>query len=338
MIGLHALVAALLGYGLLAVPATTLSLFDLGTLEPGAVRETTLRLACAMLGGLGITLLCLVPMTAPEVRRRIGIGLFVTSFPLVFATGGNVPVTIVAFVLAVAAAILANKTTGTGNRSLQQKWQDQIREAAAQQERNRLARDLHDSIKQQIFSVRVASATVEARWDNDPEGARDALAHVRRSAQEAAVEMQALLHQLRPEALANVGLVEALREQCEALGYRTGAQVVVGIGELPAEEQLPPTAQEALFRIAQEALANIARHARAATVHVRLGRTGEWEDQALELEVRDDGKGFDPAQETPGIGLRSMKERLQPFGGILKVESTAGSGARLIARMPLVPA
>lgn len=339
LIALQALVAVLLGYGILVAPEKTLGLAGLDVFEPGAVRESLVPLAGMMLGGLGVTLLCLVPMTAPEVRRRIATGFFVTSLPTLWFVGQSVPARAVAYVLIVVAIILAPR------RRFQQTWQDQIRETAAQQERNRLARDLHDSIKQQIFSVRLASATVEARWDGDPAGAREALAHVRRSAQEAAVEMQALLHQLRPEALANVGLVEALREQCEALGYRTGARVTVEIGDLPPEEQLPPNAQDALFRIAQEALANVARHARATNVHVRLGRTMDPEEPeepeepaALELEVRDDGQGFDPDQEAPGIGLRSMRERLQPLGGRLEIASRAGAGARLIARLPLAPA
>ena len=339
LIALHALVAMLLGYGILVAPEKTLGLAGLGVFEPGTDRESLLPLAGMMLGGLGVTLLCLVPMTAPEVRRRIATGFLVTSLPTLMFVGQSGPAKVVAYFLVAVAILLARRGR------FQQKWQDQIRETAAQQERNRLARDLHDSIKQQIFSVRLASATVEARWDSDPAGAREALAHVRRSAQEAAVEMQALLHQLRPEALANVGLVEALREQCEALGYRTGAQVTVEIGELPPEEQLPANAQDALFRIAQEALANVARHARATKVHVRLGRTMDPEDPeepedpaTLELEVRDDGQGFDPDQIAPGIGLRSMKERLQPLGGRLEIASRAGAGARLIARLPLAPA
>jgi hypothetical protein len=147
--------------------------------------------------------------------------------------------------------------------------------------------------------------------------------------------MQALLHQLRPEPLVNTGLVEALREQCEALGYRTGAKVEVEVGELPSDQQLPPGAQEELFRIAQEALSNVARHARATQVHVRLGRSAS-EGGDLVLEVRDDGRGFDVAETAAGMGLRNMRDRLQPLGGSLEVESTAGSGSRVTARLPLV--
>ena len=126
---------------------------------------------------------------------------------------------------------------------------------AAQEERNRLARDLHDSIKQQLFSIHVGAAAVQARWDNDPTGAKTALADVRQSAQAALVEMNALLQQLAPAPLAKVGLVQALQEQAEALGYRTGADVAVDIGPLPDDERFPDGAQEAIFRTGQPGLA-----------------------------------------------------------------------------------
>jgi signal transduction histidine kinase len=207
----------------------------------------------------------------------------------------------------------------------------QIEEAAAQEERNRLARDLHDSIKQQLFSINVGAAAAQERWDRDPEGARKSLADVRRSAREATVEMQAMLHQLRPEALSTAGLTEALREQCEALGYRSGAEVTLEIGEPVPEDRMPPGAPETLFRMAQEMLANVARHARARQVRLWLGR----QDEAVVLRIEDDGQGFDPAAEVSGMGLRNLKERAESMRGKLEVASTPGSGARLAVRIPL---
>src|SRR5436305_7513893 len=173
----------------------------------------------------------------------------------------------------------------------------QIGEAAAQEERNRLARDLHDSIKQQLFSINVGTATAQERWERDPEGARKALADVRRSAREAMVEMQAMLHQLRPEPLGTAGLVEALREQCEALGYRTGAEVTLELGEPLPDDRMPPGAPEALFRMAQEMMANVARHARAPHVRLWLGR----QDEEVLLRIVDHGQGFDPAAVVSGM-------------------------------------
>jgi signal transduction histidine kinase len=218
------------------------------------------------------------------------------------------------------------------DEAARQTWLRQVSEAAAQEERNRLARDLHDSIKQQLFSINVGTATAQERWEHDPEGARKALADVRRSAREALVEMQAMLHQLRPEALGTAGLIEALREQCEALGYRTGAEVTLTLGDPIPDENLPPGAQETLFRIAQEMLANVARHARARTVRLWLGRQGE----EARIRIVDDGQGFDPAAQVSGMGLRNLTERAASLHGALEVASAPGAGAALTVRIPLV--
>jgi signal transduction histidine kinase len=211
----------------------------------------------------------------------------------------------------------------------------QIGESAAQEERNRLARDLHDSIKQQLFTINVGAATAQERWERDPEGAQAALVDVRRSAREAMVEMQAMLHQLRPQALTSTpGLVEALREQAEALGYRSGAQVTVELGPEIPDDRMPPGAREALFRIAQEALANVARHARAGTVRVWIGEEGE---KAV-LRVEDDGQGFDPEASMSGMGLRNLSERTAALRGRVEIESAPGAGARVVVHLPLAPA
>ncbi|MCP4428070.1 MAG: sensor histidine kinase [Chloroflexi bacterium] len=209
----------------------------------------------------------------------------------------------------------------------------QTGEVAAQEERNRLARDLHDSIKQQLFSIHVGTAAVQARWKNDPNGAKTALKDVRHSAQAALAEMNALLHQLSPEPLAKVGLVEALRQQCEALGYRTGADVQTVIGPLPNDERFPDGAQEAIFRIAQEALSNVARHARAQTVRLRL----EQENDALLLEIEDDGQGFDASQVTvtSGMGLSNLRQRVEDVGGQLTIHSQPDDGTAIRVSIPL---
>ena len=211
----------------------------------------------------------------------------------------------------------------------------QIGEAAAQEERNRLARDLHDSIKQQLFSINVGTAAAQERWERDPEGARGMLADVRRSAKEAMVEMQALLHQLRPQAFGSIqGLVEALREQGEAFGYRSGAQVTVALGPEIPEERMPPDAPEALFRMAQEALANAARHGRARHIRLWLGR----EHDTVLLRVDDDGQGFAPGMENRGMGLRNLRERAESLHGTLEIASAPAAGTRLAVRIPLAPA
>jgi signal transduction histidine kinase len=218
-------------------------------------------------------------------------------------------------------------------RDLRQSLLARTREAAIQQERNRLARELHDSIKQQIFSISMGAAAVEARWEADPQGAQEALGDVRRSAREAMAEMNALLQQLSPAPLEKVGLVQALRDQCEALGYRTGAEVTVEFGELPPDDWLPAGAQESIFRIVQEALSNVARHARAA--HVRLYMGQREADGALTIEIQDDGQGFKEDEVESGMGLDNIRQRVQALGGKLTIESAPTEGTTLHVAVPL---
>jgi signal transduction histidine kinase len=144
-------------------------------------------------------------------------------------------------------------------------------------------------------------------------------------------EMEAMLDQLRAAPLEITGLVEALRKQCEALGFRTGAQVEFQLGTLPPNEELAPGAQQAIFRAAQEALANAGRHARAANVEVSLDAIGP----KLELTVRDDGSGFDTNQRASGMGLRNMRERAAEYGGEFEIDSMPGRGTTVRFWVPV---
>lgn len=213
---------------------------------------------------------------------------------------------------------------------LRSQYEQQIREVARQEERNRLARDLHDSIKQQIFVMQTAAATAQARFDGDPAGARLALEQVRGSAREAVTEMQAMLDQLRAVPLENAGLVESLKKQCEALGFRTGARVEFSFGDLPPTEALPPGAHEAILRAAQEALANVGRHARAGNVSVSLGTV----HGHVELTIQDDGAGFDPNRSDRGQGISNMRARAEEFGGRFYLASGPGNGTSVAFSIP----
>ncbi len=218
--------------------------------------------------------------------------------------------------------------------TLKEQWSQQISAAAAQEERNRLARELHDSIKQQLFSIHVSAATVQTRWESDATGAQAALADVRDRVREALAEMEAMLHNLRATPLANFGFTEALRREAEALHYRIGIPVTTEFGELPAEQDFPPGAQEALFRIAQEALSNVARHARAQNVQIRLHHQVGGNHNAVWLRISDDGIGFSAAN-SEGMGLANMRARVRQHGGALQLESTPGGGTHLVAQVPL---
>ncbi len=210
-------------------------------------------------------------------------------------------------------------------------YEQEIREAAAQEERNRLARDLHDAVKQQIFAIQTSAATAEARFGTDLAGTRSALAQIRQSAREAVTEMEALLDQLRAAPLGTTGLVAAIRQQCEALAFRTGAAVDVQIGELPHPDALEPGAHQAIYRIVQEALANVGRHARARHVRVSLrAMTGR-----LELTLEDDGQGFDEKRMAAGMGMQNMRARAREIGGHVEVHSVEGAGTTVTLSVPV---
>jgi signal transduction histidine kinase len=141
-------------------------------------------------------------------------------------------------------------------------------------------------------------------------------------------EMRSLIFELRPESLATEGLVSALAKQVAATTARYAIEVTATLGEEP---QAPLPSKEALFRIGQEALHNVVKHARATRVDLRLASNGS----ALELEVTDNGIGFDPEADFAGhLGLRSMRERAARLGGELTIESSPGGGVRVCARLP----
>jgi signal transduction histidine kinase len=208
-------------------------------------------------------------------------------------------------------------------------YDEHIQQIARREERARLARDLHDAVKQQLFVIQTAAATAQARFDDDPAGARESLLHVRSAAREATTEMEALLDELQAAPMENTGLIEALKKQCEALGLRTGADVRFEAGTLPTQG-LIPGAHEAVYRVAQEALANVARHARATRVtvssHSHPGR--------FELRIADNGQGFDALTRRRGMGISNMETRAAEIGG--RVTMTSGSsGTEVVLSMPL---
>lgn len=210
---------------------------------------------------------------------------------------------------------------------------EQLREAGAQEARNRLARDLHDSIKQQLFGINVAAATAQSLEDHA--AIRQQLQQVRELSQTAMVEMKALLTQLRPRPLDTMGLIGAIQEQLDALKFRAEVTTELHAGDLPDEAQMPAGTQAALFRVAQEALSNIARHARASRVVVLIERVAHEGREWLRLSINDDGQGFDMALSKTGMGLGNMRARISELGGALAVQSAVGKGATVTAEIPL---
>ncbi|MFF5288816.1 HAMP domain-containing sensor histidine kinase [Paractinoplanes globisporus] len=194
-------------------------------------------------------------------------------------------------------------------------------------ERARIARELHDSISQDLFSLRLLAGGLRRAL---PEGSP---MHPRVEAMERTVtgtlrEMQALLLELRPVALRGAGLIPALDELARAYRDRLGIPVETELEPVG----LDPAAEPALLRVAQEALANAVKHARPSTVVVRLADAG---GGRIELSVRDDGAGFDPdrAADRHGMGLGLMRERVAELGGELRVESAPDRGTTVRATL-----
>src|SRR5215207_6219867 len=199
----------------------------------------------------------------------------------------------------------------------------QAQTLAVLEERQRLARNLHDAINQSLFSAGLIAEVLPRLWDRDQAEARRSLEDLRRLTRGAMAEMRALLAELRPSTLTDADLGDLLRLLGSAFTGRTNipAKVtIVGQGVLPAEVQV------AIYRICQEALNNVAKHARASLVEIHEVYLMQ-EDAAIELRISDDGRGFDPEQTTSGhYGLSMMRERAEAVGALLSVTSQPGQG------------
>src|SRR5437588_451721 len=205
---------------------------------------------------------------------------------------------------------------------------EQAQELVSLQERKRLARELHDSVSQVLYSIGLGAHTARGALEDDPEQAVASIDYVLALSEAGLAEMRALIFELRPEALELEGLLAGLSRQVVVLRTRYKLTVNVDLGEEP---DLSLEMKQALYRIAQEALHNIVKHARASVVELRLT---ELADEII-LEVRDNGKGFDPSAPFPGhLGLRSMRERATKMGGALTIESLPGQGTCVGVRIP----
>ena len=202
-------------------------------------------------------------------------------------------------------------------------------EWAALEERHRLARDLHDSVKQQVFATALQIAAARNLLDTEPEQSKQHLVEAERLVRQAQQELTVLIQELRPAALEGKGLAPALQEYVDTWARQTGIHAEV---RLRGERALPLPVEQAIFRLVQEALANVAKHSAADRTTVTL----EWTQDALVVTVEDNGKGFN-VQEAMGrgLGLANMKERVQALGGHIRILSSPGQGTRVEAYVPL---
>jgi PAS domain S-box-containing protein len=198
----------------------------------------------------------------------------------------------------------------------------------AQEERQRLARELHDSVSQALYGISLGINTALTLFETDRAKVLEALNYALSLAHAGLTEMRALIFELRPESLAIEGLVVALSKQIAAIRVCYGIEVEMNVCNEP---DVPLAVKEPLYRIAQEALQNAVKHSHANRLDVRFTR----EPEGLSLEVCDDGVGFDPLAAYPGhLGLRSMRERAVSAGGTLDIVSAPGSGAQIHVRIP----
>lgn len=200
--------------------------------------------------------------------------------------------------------------------------------AAVMEERQRLARDLHDVVSQQLFALSMMSSAALKVFDRDSEKAKKQLKEISGIAAKAQGEMRALLLHLRPIQLSDDTLCDGIIKLIHELRGKTTIDFQASIDEI----ELSKAAEEHLFRVVQEALSNILRHADASKIKLTLT---EKEDYTY-LFIGDDGKGFDPhIERVASYGLKTMRERCEEIGGIFNIRSKQGEGTYIEIRIPL---
>jgi signal transduction histidine kinase len=207
---------------------------------------------------------------------------------------------------------------------------EQSRELTVTEERNRLARELHDAVSQTLFSLSLTAEAAAELVEEDPVRARKEIQHLAELARSAQTEMRNLVFELRPAELVADGLVATLRKHVEIVRRVHGVPVELNV---VGPRRLDATSELALFRIVQEALNNALKHSGATTIRVTLELAA---DQAR-VAVTDDGGGFDPEAlpvRSKHLGLASMEERARDIGGRLRIDSSPASGTTVSVEVP----
>jgi signal transduction histidine kinase len=221
------------------------------------------------------------------------------------------------------------------NAALQRRLLAQAREAGVLDERQRMAREIHDTLAQGLTGI-VTQLQAAERAADDPPGWRRHFAAATGLARESLTEARRSVHALRPQPLDTARLGDAVADVADRWAARHG--VAVRVTTTGTARPMPAEAEDALLRTAQEALANVAKHAGAS----RVGVTLSYLERELALDVRDDGRGFDPAGGGPGrrdggFGLVAMRQRIEGLAGTLRVESEPGAGTAVSACLPAEP-
>jgi PAS domain S-box-containing protein len=198
---------------------------------------------------------------------------------------------------------------------------------AARDARDSVARELHDSVTQTVYSANLMAKALPAAWERDPSEALKATEELRNLTHMALAELRSLVYELRPAALAAADLSALVERLAEILAGRSGVSVDIQAEAVPDP---PSDIKLALYRIVQEAFNNIAKHAAATRVSVHLAGDARG---GISLEVHDDGRGFDPAAPRVGLGLGIMQERAREVGAQLEIDSEPARGTRLSLKL-----
>ena len=213
----------------------------------------------------------------------------------------------------------------------------EIERLAVSEERLRLSQEIHDTLTQGFASIKMHASPARHALTKDPGAAERHLVQIDRTARESLEEARRLVWALRPEPLQGTPLPDALERLARRFSEESGTSAEFSVTGTPGP--LGPDLEVTLLRIAQEALSNALKHAQAS----RLAVTLSYLEDAVALDVRDDGVGFDPAQKRKphhdskysGMGLTGMRERIEALGGMLAVESSSGEGTVLAVELPL---
>ncbi len=201
-------------------------------------------------------------------------------------------------------------------------------EIAVSEERNRLARDLHDSAKQEALAASFHLGTALTLFERDSESAKNHLIEAEGLVDSVRGELTDLIHELRPPSMDGARFDETLNEYLIEWAHQTGIEATLNVEGFV---DLSLDIKQALYRIMQEALANVARHSSAEEVEASL----DYGDTSVQISISDDGLGFDSHQQYEGMGLASMREQAESLAGSFIIESEAGKGTMIVVRVPI---
>ena len=207
---------------------------------------------------------------------------------------------------------------------------EQSRENAALEERNRLARNLHDSVSQLLYSLTLMAGSTKKMLERDHnlEAIKNSVTRLGDTAHQALKEMRLLLYELRPAVIDSEGLINALQHRIETVEERLGMKVDLQTYQLP---DLPSNVEDALYHIALEALNNIVKHSESRKASITIAS----KNGNIEMEISDEGKGFEINQPSKGLGLMNMRERAHMLGGELIIDSSPGNGTHILSRVEI---